>query len=147
MLRFISSISLTFLLFISACTPNPDRLQERANEDDLEPTENGYCIIFYKLDDYAIVYSDNKQIFDTRDVGIKIKHDVLLDLKEYISPGTHEIKVEGYNAECTGCNQNRWGITYEIFKDGESLDYRSDDSDDQHADVGLQMTNIHSLTN
>lgn len=136
------------ILFIGlySCTPSPKRLEERSKEDSIQPAEEGYSIIFYKLDDYAIVYVDNKQVFDTREIGLRIKEDVLFEMDEFLSKGEHDIKVEGYNNECSGCNQNRWGFAYEIFRDGEGIDYRSDDSNDQHAEVGLHMTNHHSLT-
>lgn len=147
MSNLVKNTILASFLFAISCTPNPNRLQDNNDGDKLQPKDEGYCIIFYKIDDYALVYVDNKEIFDSREVGYTTNNDLLLDLDKYIvRPGSHEIKIEGYNAECSGCNNNRWGVTYEIFKDGEGLDYRSEDSD-EHAEVGLMMTNIHSLTN
>ncbi|PIB34952.1 hypothetical protein BFP72_05865 [Reichenbachiella sp. 5M10] len=131
---------------MTSCTPNPKRLENRSNDKELLPTEEGYSMIFYKLDDYAIVYINDKEVFDSRDIGLRIKEDVLFDMQPFLNRGTNNLKIEGYNGECSGCNQNRWGVTYEIFKDGESIDYRSEDSNDQHSDVGLKMTNEHTLS-
>lgn len=112
----------------------------------VSPVDQGYCLIFYKLDDFAKVYLDDSLIYDTQLVfGLAPKHDVMLDLNGALTTGDHVLKVEAHNAACTDCNSNKWQIIYEIFQDGESIDYVSNDSKGQAADLGLKATSQHAI--
>lgn len=109
------------------------------------PTAEGLSIIFYKLDDFAKIYAGDSLILDTSEkYGMNPDHDVLVSLGDVLLNG-RQLFVEVHNAGCTDCNSNKWQIIYEIFKDGESVDYVSEDSNGQPADLGLMTTLEHEL--
>lgn len=138
--------SLFVLLFLlTSCVPNPKKLDNNDNEHKEKPVKKGYSMIFYRLDNYALVYVNDKLIFDTQKKDAKHEGDLLIDLNEYISSNNDQIKVEGYNAECEGCQNNNYEFVYEIFKDGEGIEYVSEYSNNKHSALGLSMTKHHSL--
>lgn len=110
-----------------------------------DPIEEGYCLVFYKLDDFAKIYIDGKLIVDTSEsVEMGSKEEVLVDLNNYLSEGKHQLKVELHNGICTDCNANRWAIFYELFNDGESVEFVSEDTD-KHSDQGLKLSHSFEL--
>ncbi len=134
---------LTFLLaLILGCSPKPKKKEIGKAQD---PTEEGYSLIFFTLDNYALVYVDDSLIFDTRKVKADVKDEILVDLNPYISRSDAEIKVEGYNTECNSCQVNNYEFVYEIYRDGEGIEYISEYSNHKHQPVGLRMTKLHPL--
>lgn len=125
---------------LGACVPNSSKLNNKKST--VLPIKNGHSIIFYHLDNYALIYKNDKLIVDTRSINTSTKTDVdlLVDLSSFIKNETRDqIKIEGYNSECDYCRENRWKFVYEIYKDGESLDYITKETS-QHDGAGLKFT-------
>ena len=131
-----------------SCVPNPKSLKKgEGSAYELEPSSKGYSLIFFKIDDYVLVSLDDSLVFDSRKIAAKITKEVLVELDKYKFKNPKQLKVEGYNAECTSCNNNRWEIVYELYKDGEGIEYISEDSHDEHDGTGLKMVQTHQLIN
>lgn len=131
---------------ISGCNWSSKSKEFGQKQFELDPVADGYSIIFYKLDDYARVYVNNKLIVDTGEkFGMAPKKEVLFDLTPYLQSGPQDLKVELYNGQCVDCNLNRWAIFYEVFEGEESLEFVSEDSNDKNDDLGLKVTNTHRI--
>ncbi|UXP30909.1 hypothetical protein N6H18_11160 [Reichenbachiella agarivorans] len=137
--------TLVIALLFTSCVPSPKKLENAKSESELAPLAQGYSIIFFNLDNYALVYVDGEMVFDTRTSTTQTNHEVLLNLNMYIKNNKQELKVEGYNDKCEMCAENRWEIVYELYKNGESVDYVNKDSNDKHDTPGLKFTQFHKL--
>lgn len=109
------------------------------------PVDKGVSLIFYKLDDFAKIYVGDSLVLDTSEkYGMNPDHDVLLNLDEILIDG-RQLIIEAHNSGCTDCNSNKWEIIYEIFMNGESIDYVSEDSNGQPSELGLMIKIKHEL--
>lgn len=142
-----TALTLVFAaLLLTGCSWSSKSKEFGQNEFQLDPVADGYSIIFYKLDDFAKVYINNKMIVDTGEkFGMAPKNEVLVDLTPYLESGIQQLKVELYNAQCVDCNLNRWAVFYEVFEGEESLEFVSEDSNDKNDDLGLKVTNTHQI--
>ena len=146
--KFINIINLCLsVCFFCMCGTKGNQAESKIiNPDVVNPTAEGYSIIFYKLDDFAKIYINNSVVYNTSDVGMAPKEEILLDLNPFLLTTNSELKVELYNAECPrGCNLNRWEIIYELFNDGESVEFVSENSGGDTDDLGLKLTQSYRL--
>ncbi|MCV9386832.1 hypothetical protein [Reichenbachiella ulvae] len=135
-------LSFSLIYVLSSCVPNPNKLNKDKEETTQEPLSKGYSMIFFRIDDYVMVYADDKLIYDSKKHGQT--KDILLDLNPYYKKGV-EIKMEGFNADCGGCENNNYEYVYEIYKDGEGIEYVSEYSNHIHQSIGLKITKTHIL--
>lgn len=142
-------LNLFLLIFavtlISSCVPNPKNIRSAKSKSSVSAAEKGYSIVFYNLDNYAKIYIDDELVINTQELTTKTDTEVLVDLSEHINKNSKIIKVEGYNDDCNSCSFNPFEVIYEIFKDGEGIEYVSEDSNRKHAKDGLQTTQYHII--
>ncbi|UXX79552.1 hypothetical protein N7E81_00305 [Reichenbachiella carrageenanivorans] len=151
MKNLIQLMIIGIMCVMTSCGSNQSETKKKAISVDTEveivqPVREGYSIVFYKLDDFARIYIDDSLVYDTSEVyGMNPNKDILVDLNPLLHADLSTLKVEAHNAACTDCNSNKWQIIYEIFQDGESIDYVSNDSNGEAADLGLKATLLHPL--
>ena len=129
-------------LLLVNCSPQAKK-KDIGNAKD--PVEEGYSLIFFTLDNYALVFVDDSLAFDTREVKAGTKDEVLVDLNPFITGNDSVVKVEGYNTECNSCQVNNYEFVYEIYRDGEGIEYVSEYSNHKHQPTGLRLTRTHYL--
>ena len=145
-MKYLKIIGIVLLVvFLAACSGK----QEKSKLDTvtLLPTEKGYSIIFFNLDNYALLYLDDELIVDTREKTMEIREDILIDLEQYLTKNRHHLKIEGYNAACDQCSVNAWDIGYELYLDGEEIDFQSKSSNRTHKEPGKKFTEVYVLGN
>ena len=134
-------VACTLGIFISCAPKQKSKFQGESKT----PMENGYSMIFFTLDNYALVYVDDSLAFDTRDENVSGKDEILYDLNPFVSLPNSVLKIEGYNTECNSCQVNNYEFVYEIYRDGEGIEYVSEYSNHKHQPVGLRLTREHYL--
>ncbi|MGL1887010.1 MAG: hypothetical protein OCD76_10895 [Reichenbachiella sp.] len=134
-------------LSMASCVPSPKKLEENKEVHTIPPLEEGYSMIFFRLDNYALIYIDDELAFDTRKGGGKENaiNQIMYDLNDFINGNEMEIRVEGYNTECAGCQNNNYEYVYEIYKNGDGIEYVSEYSNHKNSAVGLSMTKNHTI--
>lgn len=137
-------VGLVILLSQGCSSTNKDSASN-TDENMLKPLSEGYSVIFYELDNYALVYLDDQLICDSREKVSEQSDQFLLNLNPFISESSPRLKVEIYNIDCGSCQVNNYELVYEIFKDGEGLEYVSEYSNHQHSPLGLSLTREHNL--
>lgn len=138
-------MTLSILLLLASC--GGKRNKSNLEESLVLPTEEGYSIIFFHLDNYALLYLDDSLIVDTRDRSKEIEEDILINLQQYLTRPKHQLKIEGYNASCGWCSVNAWDIGYEFYLDGDEINYESLNSNREHEEPGLKFTKEYTLIN
>lgn len=134
---------LAIAVLIFSCVPKALNNDTGSAKD---PLDEGYSIIFFTIDNYALIYVNDKLAVDTRDLNAEQNDEVLIDLNPYISSSNSTIKIEGYNTECNSCQVNNYEFVYELYRDGEGLEYVSEYSNHKHQPVGLRFTREHKLS-
>ncbi|WP_109829614.1 hypothetical protein [Reichenbachiella versicolor] len=138
-------ITFLLVLVIISCVPNPKQIKGDKNTDGETPLKSGYSMIFFRIDDYVKIYADNTEIFDSRRTWVSGK-EMLIDLNELGVSEKTQLKVECHNTECNDCRNNNWELVYELYKNGEGVEYVSEYSNNQHTDEGLAHTVVHDLS-
>ena len=87
--------------------------------------ENGYFILFSKIDNQAKVYVNDSLVFESEIVDGSPDLDVKVKLDKYLKKGLNTLKIELYNGSAFNqiMTDTNWEIRYEIFKGKESIDY------------------------
>lgn len=135
------------VLSINSCVPNSSKLNNN-KKDYVQPAEKGYSIIFYHLDNYVLIYNNDVLVVDTRKLvpDTETTVDLLIDFNNLLkNVNRDQIRIEGYNSACDYCRENRWKIVYEIFEDGESVDYVIKETL-QHDSPGLKFTETFNFS-
>ena len=80
------------------------------------------AIVFNVIDNQALIYVNDELIFDS---GVMAKFDLQLDvdLNKYLSKKNNVVKIVLNNELCDDCMSNPWSISYEIYENGEMVDY------------------------
>lgn len=102
---------------------------------------------FYNIDNRAIIYIDDKQVHDTGAIEWRQKSERTVILSDKLESGSHEIKVELINGVGVEADEFdvHWDIYYEIFLNGEAIDYVSEIDEDYHGGGGVVFTKITSV--
>ncbi|MBU2912398.1 MULTISPECIES: hypothetical protein [Reichenbachiella] len=129
---------LIVIFTLIACVPNPKKLGTEKADAPL-PSDDGYSIIFYEINNYALIYVNDELYFDTRKNPETEKEPTMVKLPS----NTIKLRLDIYNAECITCTKNSWEVVYELYKDGIALEYVTESSDGKHTEVGI--VNSHTL--
>ena len=140
-------VILSFIALVTACGSSGSKSGFKGKQvDGKDPIAEGYCLVFYKLDDFAKIYVDNKLVLDTSDdYGMAPSEEVLVNLNPFLTSGTHQLTVELYNGKCADCYRNNWSLFYELFNDAESLEFVAEDSNNISSGEGMKVTNTFKL--
>lgn len=102
-----------FYIFITLWVPN-------AKAQVKEPI-NG--LIIFKIDNQAIVRINNDLIYDSGIVEGDPEMNVVIDFDKHQISDNDSLTVECYNSRCFDCEINPWGVMFEVYKNGEQVDY------------------------
>jgi len=82
-------------------------------------------IFFYEIDDMAKISVNGKKVYQSENLGHLGEVKIEVDISKYIITGDEKITIELVNVKCADCTgSNPWGINFEIFEDGEEMDYQ-----------------------
>ncbi len=87
--------------------------------------ENGYFILFTKIDNQAKVYVNDSLVYESEVVDGNPDLNVKVTLDKYLKKGLNNLKIELYNGSAFNqvMTDTNWEIRYEIFNGKESVDY------------------------
>lgn len=82
------------------------------------------AIIFMEIDDRADVYVDGKKVFSKATAYGTLGEEVEFDLNPFLVEGQDQtVEIRVVNHQCNSCSSNNWKVVYEVFQDGESVDF------------------------
>lgn len=99
-------------------------------------------ILFFSIDDWAEVYVDGKMVYKKIASSGHLEEAVEFDLNPFIQDKTDPIvEIRLINALCNTCNAgNGWIIEFEVFQNGESVDYIIEEGDSLGGDTVFTIT-------
>ena len=100
-----------------------------------QPERNS--ILFFTIDNWAEVYVNGKMVFKQDTEAGQLKEEVEFDLNPFINKLNDPlVEVKLINATCETCEGgNGWTIEFEVFQNGESVDYIIEEGDSLGGDV------------
>lgn len=100
-----------------------------------QPKKNS--ILFHAIDNWVEVYVEGKMVFKQASDAGQLDGDVDFDLNPFIKDLRDPIvEIKLINATCSTCDtSNGWVIEFEVFQDGESVDYIIEEGDSMGGDV------------
>lgn len=78
-------------------------------------------IVFTVIDNKAQVFVNDKMIYDSGDIAA-FDLNTEVDLNEYLTNNA-VVKIVLSNSICNKCMTNPWSVSYEIYKNGEFINY------------------------
>ncbi|SMD37736.1 hypothetical protein SAMN04488029_3436 [Reichenbachiella faecimaris] len=109
------------------------------NISQAQPKRNS--ILFFSIDNWVEVYVEGEMVFKKASDAGNLKQPVEFDLNPFIQ-GIEEplVEIKLINAKCTTCDtSNGWIIEFEVFQDGESVDYMLEKGDSMGGDTVFTM--------
>ncbi|UXX77804.1 hypothetical protein N7E81_10520 [Reichenbachiella carrageenanivorans] len=81
-------------------------------------------LLFFDLDDWVEIYVDGKKVGRKAAHYGQLHEEFEFDLNPYLIEGKDQIvEVKLFNSYCPSCDGNEWRLGFEVFQDGESVDY------------------------
>ncbi len=96
-----------------------------SSDASLAQSTDSHSISFYKIDNRVKVFLAEELVYDSDLIDGNPELNIDVNIEKYLKKGLNSIKVELYN----GSDMNdfiadtNWEIRYEIFNNGESIDY------------------------
>ncbi|MDW3210413.1 MAG: hypothetical protein R8N23_11125 [Reichenbachiella sp.] len=105
-----------------------------------QPAKN--AILFHSIDDWVEVFVNGELVFKQASDRGQLKQDINFDLNPFINNLVDPIvEIKLVNAMCSTCDtSNGWTIEFEVFQDGESVDYIIEEGDSMGGDVVWSIT-------
>ncbi|MEP2026666.1 MAG: hypothetical protein ABJH98_09025 [Reichenbachiella sp.] len=94
-------------------------------------------ILFYAIDDRIEVYVDGELVFEKLASAGNLVNEVEFDLNPHVSDKIDPIvEIRLINSTCTTCESgNGWLVEFEIFQEGNSVDYIIEEGDSLGGDT------------
>lgn len=80
-------------------------------------------LFFRRIDNIVRVFVNDKMVFESEDFGGRENVKITFDLDPFISSDNDVLRLELHNGECGDCDTNWQILLYELFKNGEMVDY------------------------
>ncbi|MFY0627133.1 MAG: hypothetical protein JXR07_12610 [Reichenbachiella sp.] len=103
-------------------------------------------VVFFKINNQALILVNGKQVYDSGHIHGDTDLELPVDLAPFMKKGTNEVEVRLINPPCGSCDSNPWEIVFEIYEDGESIDYWFENSERGDAlATGLVSTQVYEI--
>lgn len=88
-------------------------------------------ILFFEVDDWVEVHVNGKMVFRKAADGGNLGDEVNFDINPHIANLKNPIvEIKLFNAQCPTCESgNGWIIEFEVYQNGESVDYIIEEGD------------------
>lgn len=88
-------------------------------------------ILFFEIDDWVEVYVDGKKVYAKAALEGDLGEPVDFNLNPFIEGKVDPlVEIKLINAKCPTCESgNGWTVEFEVFQDGESVDYIIEEGD------------------
>jgi DNA-binding XRE family transcriptional regulator len=105
----------------------------------LVPTqvESENYFYFEKIDNVAIIYVDGEEVYRTEQVKGNPELQLNISLENFVNEDTKEIYIQLENGHSYNPNieDKHWEIRYELFLDGQPVDYIWEHADDYRTGI------------
>lgn len=129
-------------LAISCSSPKKEQATEDVAQQKSSIASNSELVlVFRKIDNRARVFVDDEEIYDSGTIPGNPELDVEIDLTKYLDGGAELLRVDLYNGiePYTQVDSN-WLIVFDIFHNGEVIDFARDSGSDGAVGVVFSET-------
>jgi len=101
------------------------------------PAKNENYFYFEKIDNIAIISIDGNEVFRTEQVKGNPDLNLKISIEPFLTKDTKEIMVQIENGHSYNPNikDEHWEVRYELFFDGEPIDYIWEQADDSRTGI------------
>jgi len=127
-MKYILYLLFSIVLF-AQCSNSKSKAEkeaERLKDEEISNLKNG--LIFHEVDDKAIVYVNNKLVYESDWLAGQADLNIVVDLNPYIKSPRDVVRVVLVNKECKDCDANWIVFIYELYKNGEPEDFVHEDA-------------------
>lgn len=151
----IYALQLLSLLIMASCTPynkkkldspiqNIEQPEAVTGEDGSKtPPKNGF--VFLSIDNKVEVYVNDSLAWESELIFENPKLYIPVELTPFLNEGINVIKIRLWNEGCDGCHHNYWYIRYELYEDGDVVDYIYDDANRVFQNEGWKFEKTHEI--
>lgn len=139
----MNNLFLILLLFLTMCQPIQN--DDAANQQTSSQIDEGLYLHLHRVDNQAKVYVNDSLIYTSVITAGDPVVDVKVNLDKYITQKNNTIKVDLINGLVEGKigHDSHWQIYYELFKDGEPIDFALEES--RSGEPGLMFSMTHEI--
>lgn len=101
-------------------------------------------ILFFDYDDWAEVYVDGQKVARISAKYQQQEEEIEVDLNPYLKNGDgHEVEIRVYNSSCKTCDRNEWKVGFEVYQEGEAVDYIYELGDEKSDQVEMKYAIVY----
>lgn len=90
---------------------------------DQSVTAEKNAIVFFKIDNQAQILVNGEVVYDSGFIDEDPELNIEVDLNDFLVGDENNVVIRLLNGKCPYCLSNPWAINFEIYIDGESVDY------------------------
>ncbi|MBV6646620.1 MAG: hypothetical protein KI790_14280 [Cyclobacteriaceae bacterium] len=133
-------------LITSCSAPQKNTMQEAEAPQTPAVEIPSEAIVFSRIEDEVTVLVNSEEVYNLKKILRTTDPQVILDLDPYLKPGTNEVRIKLWDNADGKCRTNHWGIVYELYNQGEAVDFWSESDDPTSVcEDGFKVDNTHEV--
>lgn len=87
--------------------------------------------VFYKIDNQAQIFINDELAWDSGVIEGAPDLNMEVDINPFLTDGSNTVTVKLLNTRCDQCLSNHWAIQYDVYDNGEYMDFVYENGDDK----------------